>query len=104
MTSNDNLMLNYRNTNIPIRLGDRIRLRRFFVWRPGVVSYVPGQSSINPAMEDDDEKSFGIRLDSMPFDIISILYLPSIQPAPKNLVFVSRGKVENELKPDDQLT
>lgn len=93
----------YYDTGEEVRLGDRVRKKRWF--RPsvcGTVCYIPGISPPHPELEYEDVRQWAIRLDNG--TILVVGYHPSNtfgQPT-KDLVFMSRGK-GGELLPDEKL-
>lgn len=81
----------YHGTNEEVRLGDRIRIRRFlFLVVEGVVCYIPGASPKHPDMEYDDYQFWAIQLKDG--QIRQILYSPDeLQPG-RETRLLSRGE------------
>lgn len=91
----------YHGAATEVRLGDRVRLRRFF--RPdqsGVVCYIPGLSPNHSELEYEDVRQWAIRADDG--SVYPIVYDPENFQPPKRICFVSRG-TGGELTPDETL-
>jgi hypothetical protein len=101
MTPNSGLY--YYGTGEDVRLGDRVRIRRWIRSDLfGVVCYIPGISSRHPALEYEDVAKWAIRLDdgtvfAMGYDTVNKFGQPK-----KNLVLLSRGQ-DRLLDPDETL-
>ena len=82
--------LRYAGTNEEVRLGDRVRIRRW-LRRPivGTVTYIPGVSRVHHELEGEGEREWAIQLDDG--RIMSWLFLPErLQPKP-GIELVARG-------------
>jgi len=55
--------IRYSDDDIDVRLGDHVTYKSLFFWRawkPGRVSYIPGQSPLRPGMERDGHQWVGV--------------------------------------------
>jgi hypothetical protein len=82
--------LYYNGTRTEVRLGDVVRVKRFFR-RPlnGVVCYIPGASPRHPELEHDDVRQWAIRGEDG--TVYPILYAPQEFQPPARIRFVGRG-------------
>ena len=91
----------YHGTNIEVRLGDRIRVRRlFWRWVEGVVCYLPGISPTHRALEFRGEKQWAYRTPDGTF--YAMLYHPETFQPPKKIEFIARSN-EPGITPDTEL-
>ncbi len=82
--------LYYYGTRTEVRLGDRVRMRRFLRSDVvGVVCYLPRISPPHPEMEYDDIRQWAIRGDDA--GVYPILYDPDGFQPPKKIEFIGRG-------------
>jgi hypothetical protein len=94
--------LYYYGTDIEVRLGDRVQIRRLFR-KPlaGVVCYIPGLSPPVDELEDSSMGEWAIRHPDG--SITRMIYLPSRAQPPKSNVFVSRGDLSGwEVRQDEE--
>ena len=94
--------LRYYGTQEEMRLGDVIRIRRWFHRdRHAVVCYLPGVSPMHPELEFGDIKLWAYR--TAVGTIESLPYLPVQSPcAPKHITLVERGRTKG-LSPTEPL-
>lgn len=83
-------MLTYCDSEVEIRLGDRVTLKGL-LWgaRQGIVCYVPGACAPHPEFEIDGLSYWAIQLEDG--TLISWPYLPQQLKASKRLKFKERG-------------
>jgi hypothetical protein len=63
MTESPVERIRYSDDDVDVRLGDHVTYKSMFFWRgwkPGRVSYLPGQSPVRAAMERDGAKWIGV--------------------------------------------
>lgn len=86
----------HRGTQEQVRVGDRVRIRRWLrADLHGVVCYVPGISPPHPDLEDEEEgvQDWAIRLDGGL--VITYPYIPSqLQPG-RDVARVARGAADS---------
>ena len=93
--------LYYRDTQIEVRLGDEVRIKRWFRRDlEGFVCYLPGASPVHPEMEYEDVRQWGIRLTDG--TMLEMCYAPEQGQPERNIVFVRRGDSPG-LMPDEEL-
>lgn len=81
----------YFGTQIEVRLGDRVRLKRWFRSDlEGIVCYLPGISPRNPYMENEYTIQWGIKATDGAVWIM--VYCPERAQPKKNLKFVARSE------------
>jgi hypothetical protein len=80
----------YHGTDIDVRLGDRVEVKRLFR-RPleGFVCYIPGISPTNVELEFEDVKQWAIR--SADGSVYPILYDPERFQPPRHIRFLERS-------------
>jgi len=91
----------YAGTDIPVRVGDRVTVRSWFGLgrkRPGVVSYLPGQSPVHSQMEAPDFSQWAITLDNSHSLIWA--YVPTQLRPSRSIEFLERGVLTEQLLPD----
>ena len=97
----------YPKSDMEIRLGDRISIRKMFRRRTGTVVYIPGESEHHSDMEYGDVKLWAIQLDGDEGNILQIGYFPPNEVVPSSLKFIRRkeiGDPAKNLRPDEELT
>ncbi len=103
MSSNEGSRLYYFGTRDEVRLGDRVRIKRWFGRAlTGIVCYIPGQGPKHAELEYEDVQQWAVRCDDG--TVRAMAYYPHErhgQPS-KYIVLVSRG-AGGELKPDEVL-
>ena len=94
--------LRYHGTTDEVRLGDVIRVRRWFHRdRHGVVCYLPGVSPMHPELEFGDIRLWAYR--TAAGTIETLPYSPAQSPdAPKHITLVDRGRPQG-LSPTEPL-
>ena len=95
--------LHYSRTREEVRLGDRVRLKRWLRKDLlGVVCYIPGPGTAHPDLDVPEEgfHNWAIRLDDG--DFLLMLYAPDRAQPRSNIEFVSRGVGVN-LQPDERV-
>ena len=93
--------LHYHGTSDEVRLGDRVKMKRFLrADRLGTVCYIPGVSPRHEELEYEDVRQWAIRTHDGA--VYPILYDPAGFQPPKSILLVSRGE-EVSLKPDERL-
>lgn len=95
--------LYYPKSQDPIRLGDRVEIRRWFKKRTGTVVYVPGESEVNSDMEYGDVRHWAIQLDGDKGNIVTLGYFPPGEVVPKSLRLLKRGYRSHELASDEEV-
>jgi hypothetical protein len=91
----------YHQTQTEVRLGDRVRIRRWLRRaREGTVCYLPGISPLHEELEYDDVKQWAIRTDDGA--VYPILYDPERFQPPKHISFLARSD-DAGLQPADHL-
>ena len=82
--------LRYSASGEPVRLGDRVRVKRF-LRKPleGTVYYLPGKSSPHPEMEYDGIRQWAIRLDNG--DLLLTIYEPERPSLDRRFELIERG-------------
>lgn len=100
--NNGHSRLYYWGTQIEVRLGDVVRVKRWFWWeKEGAVCYIPGVSPKHPEMEFEEVKQWGIRLEDG--TVLIYLYAPEEFQPPKTITYVRPG-VGGTLAPDEDLS
>jgi hypothetical protein len=90
-------------TGETVRLGDRVELRSFFIFRdPGTVIYIPGVSRFHEEMKEGPIEYIGIKLDG------AATGAATIDPATRQVLhvrFLERGTHEpkGELDPNQEI-
>lgn len=83
----------YAGTETEVRLGDRVRLRRWLRRDlDAVVCYIPGLSPKHRELEYEDVRLWAVRASNG--CLYPILYDPEHFQPPKRVVFLERGDVE----------
>jgi hypothetical protein len=97
----DGSRLFYYGTQIEVRLGDRVRWRRWFRSDlEGIVCYLPGISPRHPEMANDYGLEWAIRTNDG--TIWTMGYCPDRAQPRKNLQFVARS-IERGIGPETTL-
>jgi hypothetical protein len=88
----------YHGTQQEVRLGDNVKLKRWFRKdQQGVVCYIPGISAKHKELEYGDVKQWAIK--TKDGTVYPILYDPIGFQPPKHIILLSRGQ-EESLDPD----
>lgn len=107
MVQNVNNKMFYFDTNIEVRLGDKITYRRLLLpWKKdsGRVVYVPGQSPKNPNMEYGDVKEWAFVLNNDPNTLLSAGYFPKEEKyVSKRIQFIGRGDAMGSISEDVEI-
>jgi len=91
----------YHHAHQEVRLGDRVRMRRWFRRDlEGTVCYIPGISPLHDELEYEDVKQWAIRTDDGA--VYPILYDPPRFQPPKHIFLLSRSS-DPGLQPSDHL-
>lgn len=94
----DSPKLVYFGTDIEVKIGDKVKMKRLILRdRECVVCYIPGVSEKHSEIEYEDVQQWGVK--DSEGAVWLMAYEPNRYPAPKNIVFVSRGD-EPGIKPD----
>jgi len=91
----------YAGTDILVRVGDRVTVRSWFGLgrkRPGVVSYMPGQSPVHSQMEAPGFSQWAITIDNG--HSIIWAYVPAQLRPSRRIKFLERGVLTEQLLPD----
>ncbi len=94
----------YFGTKEEVRLGDRVRVKRWLRKDlEGVVCYIPGCGPIHPDLDvpEDGFQDWAIKLDDGMF--LTAIYAPEHAQPKKSIVLIGRGHGES-LSPDERLT
>jgi hypothetical protein len=92
--------MKYFNSDIEVKLGDRVSYRRFLLWKTsGKVVYLPGESPTNDRLEFNGTKQWVLRLD----DGRHLAFLfPTVLPfANQRVGFIERGSLDDVLDRTD---
>ena len=102
MTHSDNIAkLLYIDSDIEVKLGDRILFKKLFKSVEGEVVYLPGQSREHKAFGDD---TWAVQLDDEPGNVKNMVYAPDQEPfAHKKIKFICRGEAKNAVTPDEEI-
>jgi hypothetical protein len=85
--------LTYRNSDVQIRVGDEVILKRFFLAPiAGVVCYVPGDAKPHPQFEIDGLSYWAVELRNG--TVVSWPYVPGELQASRRVVFRARGDAD----------
>ena len=100
-SSSSSCKLLYIDTDIEVRLGDRILYKKLFKSVEGQVVYLPDQSPIHRAFGDD---TWAIQLDDEPSDVRNMVYAPHQERfAHKKITFLYRGEDDKAVNPDEEI-
>ena len=81
----------YFASEVEVRLGDRVELKRFLRKpRRGIVCYISGVSPLQSELEDDAIRQWAIKTDDGA--VLPILYHPDGFQPPEDIQFVCRGE------------
>ena len=91
--------MKYYGTDIEVKLGDRVIYRHvFFRKSPGVVSYLPGISKVNPRLIPNQWiVSLGHGRG------VAMFYSTELEFAHWRVAFLTRGENDSEIAPDEML-
>jgi len=93
--------MKYYGTDDDVRLGDVVEVSRWLRTKyRGVVTYIPGLSAHNAALEYDDVRQWAITSENG--NIYPILFDPASFQPPKHIRLVRRGH-EQHITPTDRL-
>ena len=93
--------ISYAKGEIQVGLGDHILYRSMFLWwrwKPGRISYVPGQSKLHPGMEFNGLQWVGVSGDDGTYR--AVIVLPETRRLKTSIQFVKRTSDDLYLTPD----